>query len=465
MSGLGELRRGNADWEAFSFAGFYLGCKRRFAHSTPDEIAEYQRKKAQNIVRYAARYAPFFADLYRGHNLSDVWSLPTVNKRTMMAHLGEYNTIGLTRREVLDFCLHVERTRDFSLRLRGVNVGMSSGTSGNKSVEIVTRREERYLRAAFFARFPFGDAFPIGKAAVNWAFILRVSAPAFSLNVFGNRMTYIGLLDALDGIVARLERLQPTIISAPPSMLRLLAREKENGRLAVSPRCLVSYAEVLEPETRAYLRAAFGCPVREIYKATEGAIAISCAQGRLHINEDLVAVELLGEDGTAVAAGQPSRRVLITDLHKTSQPIIRYELNDLITVSPEACPCGSHFRVIERIGGRADDLFWGIRSAEGGAEGGWQFIFPDYIRRAIIAASDEVDEYQVIQRAPDSLLVRLSAPDGADATRIAQAVSSALRRVFERYGCHPPAVEIVFEPPVANPNSNKLIRIHCAFKR
>ncbi len=458
-----EIQRGNTDWETFGFIPFYLGCRRRFARMTPDEIEAYQQKKAKNIVRYAARYAPFFARLYQGYDLDDLSSLPTVGKRAMMAHLGEWNTLGLTRDEILDFCLHVERTRDFSLRLKGLNIGMSSGTSGNKGVEITSPREENYLRTAFFARFPFYSRLPIGKSAVNWAFILRVTVPAFDLKLFGNRLTYISQLDTLVSIRSQLEALQPNVLSGPPSMLRILARERMAGRLKVAPRRLVSYAEVLEKETCAYLGEAFDCPVFEIYKATEGSIAISCAEGRLHINEDLVRVELLDENGAPTPPGQPCQRMLLTDLHKTSQPIVRYQLNDIVTISLERCPCGSHFRVIERIDGRADDLFWGTHVNAASEDEGWQFIFPDYIRRAIIAAADEIDEYQVVQRAPDDLLVRLQLA-GGDVERIVEDVESALCQVFMQYGCHPPAVEVRLEPPVVNPNSGKLIRVQCVFE-
>ena len=61
-------------------------------------------------------------------------------------------------------------------------------------------------------------------------------------------------------------------------------------------------------------------------------------------NEDLIAVELLDGDGRPTPPGVPSRRMLVTDLHKTSQPIVRYALNDIVTIRPEPCACGSSFR-------------------------------------------------------------------------------------------------------------------------
>lgn len=53
----------------------------------------------------------------------------------------------------------------------------------------------------------------------------------------------------------------------------------------------------------------------------------SVRTGRLYINENLVAVELLNAGGTPTPAAMLYRHMLVTDLHKTSQPIIRYALN------------------------------------------------------------------------------------------------------------------------------------------
>ena len=451
---LNEIARGNADLESFSFPAFYLGCRRRFRTMQPEDIARYQRQRARNVVRYAARHAPFFTKLYRGCDLDDVWSLPPVDKAAMMANLTDYNTIGLAGQQILDFCAHVEATRDFSLRLKGVNVGMSSGTSGNKSVEITTPREERYLRAAFFARFPF----PPTK--VNMAFILRVTTPAFQFKLFGHRLTYISQLNTVEDIRAQLERLEPNVLAAPPSMLRILAREVKGGRLKLSPSELVAYAEVLYPEDRAVLQEVFGCPVYEIYKATEGSIAISCRHGSLHLNEDLIAVQLLNGDGTPTSPGTPSHRMLVTDLHKTSQPVVRYALNDVVTLSPRRCPCGSHFRMIEQIQGRADDVFWGHRE-EGES---LQFVFPDYIRRAIITVSDQIEEYQVVQTSPEGVIVRLLVADANTQEPIAEDVQEAIQEVFRAYGCRAPQVEVSYEPPAPNVRSSKLVRIQRAFE-
>jgi putative adenylate-forming enzyme len=400
----------------------------------------------------------FYRRHYSGYDTSDIWNLPVTSKVVMMENLSHWNTCGLEKNEILEFCLEAERSRDFSKRLKGVNVGMSSGTSGNKGVEITSKSEENLMRAAFFARFSFPK-----KEKINLAFILRVTSPAFTLNRFGHRLTYIGQLDSMENIVKKLNDLHPNIISAPPSMLKILTREAEERRLAVHPLKLVSYAEVLYPDVKDYLRRVFNCEVHEIYKCSEGAIAITCRYGNLHVNEDMVAIQLLNMDGSPTAPGNPCHKLLITDLHKSSLPIIRYELNDIITLSTEKCSCGSHFRVIQKIHGRADDLFWGLRKTDRSRH----FIYQDYISRTIISVSNGIEEFQAIQKDYENLILRIQlnpATDKAEKMKIEENLISCIRKVFTDYNCTEPEVEVIFAEPLKNINSGKLSRVICEIK-
>lgn len=444
------------DLETRSFPLFYLLCKHRFRRYSRDQIRRYQQSRVASVLRYAVGHSRFFREYYEGLDLRNPSQLPTVNKRIMMDNLTHYNTVGLTKEEILAFCLEVEKSRDFTRRLRGLNIGMSSGTSGNKGIEMVSRREESYMKAALFARFDF----PRGEK-INLAFILRVSAPAFNFDRFGHRLTYISQLGSIDDIRRQLAEVNPNVLSAPPSMLKIIAGEVEQGRLSIAPKRVVSYAEVLYPDVKAYLASVFGGPIHEIYKCTEGPIAITCGHGSLHINEDLVYVETLDENGAETPPGEPCRKLIVTDLHKRIQPIIRYELNDIITVSPDQCPCGSSFRVIERIQGRSDDLFW-ARSA---ASGEWQWIFPDYVSRAIITSSEKIDEYQAVQTSPSSVSIYIKLKDPAQEGEFErEALIANIVELFEAYRCERPSVQVRLAAPEVNRRSGKLVRIRIDFE-
>ena len=243
-------------------------------------------------------------------------------------------------------------------------------------------------------------------------------------------------------------------------MLKLIAKEIESKRISIKLQRIISYAEILYPDVKEYLKKIFCCTIHEIYKCTEGPIAITCKHGNLHINEDLIYVETLNLDGTQTSTGKPCQKLIVTDLHKRAQPIIRYELNDIITISPKKCPCGSNFRIIEKIQGRSDDIFWAknIKTKK------WQFIIPDYISRAIISSSENIDEYQVIQKSPEEILIRIQLKSNKTEKEFEKEVLiSNIINLYQEYGCNKPKIDIKFEKPEINKNSNKLIRIRRDF--
>ena len=421
-----------------------------------EKLEKYQQKKAQNVVKFVNKKSQFFKNYYESYNLDDVWNLPTVNKQIMMDNLTEYNTVGLNKQDLVEFCLKMEETQNFEERFGKYNVAMSSGTSGNKGIVITSPSEERYLRAAFFARFSFPRTLRL-----NIAFILRVTTPAFQIDKFGQKLTHISQLNPVDEITKQLQELQPNVLSAPPSMLQILAKEINEKRLKISPPRVVSFAEILYPEVKEELEEVFGCKIHQIYQASEGPIAMSCRDGSLHINEDLIHVQTLNADGTTTNPGETCYKMIVTDLHRRAQPIIQYELNDLIAISEQKCSCGSSFRVIEQIQGRTDDILWSHRIDSGEL----QFIFPDYIRRAIITSSEEIEEYQVIQKSFTKLLVRLLLKsEDCDQESIIREIKAKIEDVFRSYNCEKPKISISFEKAKLNPISQKLIRIQRDFK-
>jgi len=178
---------------------------------------------------------------------------------------------------------------------------------------------------------------------------------------------------------------------APPSLLRQILHL--TPQLHQPPRRIITYAEVLDKEEKWRIGQAFRSPVVEIYQASEGQIASPCRCGNLHINEDLVYVELLGEDGRTPVTrpGQRVSRMLVTNLVNTVQPLLRYEMNDLLVLG-EPCSCGSKFRVIDQIIGRNDDVLYLTT-----ADGTQRAVYPDLVSRWIITADEQIREFHVRQ--------------------------------------------------------------------
>jgi hypothetical protein len=59
-----------------------------------------------------------------------------------------------------------------------------------------------------------------------------------------------------------------------------------------------------------------------------------------------------------VPPGVPGDRVLLTIFNRRTQPLIRYEISDMLRFSNEKCECGRPFRCLEEIEGRQEDVLY-----------------------------------------------------------------------------------------------------------
>jgi phenylacetate-coenzyme A ligase PaaK-like adenylate-forming protein len=119
-------------------------------------------------------------------------------------------------------------------------------------------------------------------------------------------------------------------------MMRILADEQLARRLQIRPRAVFTSSEVLTEETRRRIVQAWGERLFNQYAATEvGSLAAECEHHRgMHLMEDLVIVEVVDRNNSHVPPGAYGDKLLITVLGSRTQPLIRYELDDSVRLSP-----------------------------------------------------------------------------------------------------------------------------------
>ena len=64
----------------------------------------------------------------------------------------------------------------------------------------------------------------------------------------------------------------------------------------------------------------------------------------------------MDDQGRLVPAGATGDRLLLTIFNRRTQPLIRYEISDMVRPIDGACECGRPFRLIESIEGRIEDV-------------------------------------------------------------------------------------------------------------
>lgn len=416
-------------------AAHFIQARWRWQHLRGTNLERYQERHAQYIVQYAYQHSPFYREYWSGHDLQKWRELPTVDKHLMMQHFDTFNTRSIQRETAMELALQAERSRNFAPVLDGITVGLSSGTSGHRGLFLANSWEQAAWAGTILAR----TLHTVRPRRLRVAFFLRSNSNLYEqIGGLLIQFRYFDLMVPLPEAVAALNTFQPDIVVAPPSLLGFLAAELVQGTLHIHPERLISVAEVLEPHDKAHLQAVFQAPVQQIYQCTEGLLALSCARGSLHIQEDVVAMQFEPLPGNT-ASGEHVERVMpiVTDLWRRTQPIIRYRLNDVLQLEPHTCPCGSPFRVIRAIEGRCDDICYFASQS-----GGTRPFFPDTIRRMVLLASPDITDYQVVQEHSGQLHIYLSITPATTFTTVKHAVQESVAATIASYDCCPATIVI-----------------------
>lgn len=254
-------------------------------------------------------------------------------------------------------------------------------------------------------------------------------------------------------LVAELNAFAPTVLATYPTAAALLAEEAGHGRLHVKVREIWTGGETLSAAVRQRLVHALGATVRNSYGASEFlAIGWECGHGGMHVNADWVILEAVDLQRRPVPPGQASARTLLTNLANHVQPLIRYELEDQITLRTGRCSCGSPLPLIE-VQGRNDDP---LRMA--GRHGEVVTLLPLALA-TVLEDEAGVFDYQLQQQDACTLLLRLGSLRGRAAGAALARCRRALQAFAERQGLGP--IRVLGEPGQAlvRGSSGKVQRI------
>jgi phenylacetate-coenzyme A ligase PaaK-like adenylate-forming protein len=172
------------------------------------------------------------------------------------------------------------------------------------------------------------------------------------------KLTFIPAEQPIEKTVKQLNGIgQIVSIVTYPSMLEILTREKEVGRLKIEPKIFKVAGETFTSELRKRVEKVFPSlefGIIDIYACTECLfMAFKCDCGRQHVLEDWVILEAVDENKEPVPDGELSTTALLTVLSNYIQPFIRYDIGDRLRFYRDPCACGSPFRSFQIEGRQA----------------------------------------------------------------------------------------------------------------
>ena len=394
------------------------------ADATPDAVAELQSAKLEAVLAYARAHVPAYAAA--GRSLAE---LPPTDKATLMEGLPGTTSYTQATLEALRGHVPADERLDAVRPFAGRSyVLRTSGTSGYVGFFLWDPEMAAVAEASATRFVPAPSDLPKPVVAVAPVVLwhpLRGPLEGLWSIPFGT---------GLSGTVEQLHEIRPRAIVGSTGFVTALAEEQIAGRLAIEPEVVVAGAEASTDVQLRRIRRAWGVEPELQYGLSEaGLVASRCRLGNYHVHEDTVILELLDGAGRPVATGKPAARALLTRLFGPDQPLLRYELGDVLVRGPERCPCGAPFATIAAIRGRTRALLW-LRSA-----GGKPLAVNASAVVAVLELVEGLVRFQLVYETPSLLEIELVMDGPLEEDRLRTEVEQALRAA----GAEPPTIRFL----------------------
>ncbi|MBI4284174.1 MAG: phenylacetate--CoA ligase family protein [Chloroflexi bacterium] len=260
----------------------------------------------------------------------------------------------------------------------------SSGTTGHVTRIFLSQQEVDYnamqgilLKAVYgisaedriLSTFDYGfcmDGMMVQKGLPYW-------------KVFG---MCVGRVDPVD-IYRRLPSYRFNVVmSGTPWLARFTEVAQAEGRPYPLKLLVGGGGGGISKKTRAWIEAFWQAPVCVTYGLTETgtSLGFECLRrDGYHLNEFDFYVEIFNPDSEGYG------EVVITTVHRTVMPLIRYRTRDVARIIKEECPCGLPLRRLSPLRGRLDEIVASV----------WGNVHPDFFEKILNPVTELSDDWQV----------------------------------------------------------------------
>ncbi len=406
-----------------------------------------------DMVAHARAHSPYYRELYRDvpTRVEDTSLLPITDKKKMMARFDEWGT---------DREITIEKVREFANNpdaigerfLGKYTVATTSGTTGTPGMFVIDDDAMRVTNVLALRMISdwLGLADVIKLLTRGRRMAMTIAPGGHSATAVAaarlrksesrrKRIKTFSVHTPLPELVAQLNEFRPALLAPYASIAKLLASEQEAGRLRINPVLAALAAEGLPVDEYDRIAKALKTKVGNSYAATECPfLSYGCEHRWLHVNADWLVLEPVDADYRPVSPGTQSHTVLLSNLANRVQPILRYDLGDSIELRRALCPCGNPLPAI-RVKGRSADVLMFF------ADGGERISIPPLAFE--VDHVPGVELFQIVQRTPTALSVRIKPASGADPHQVWEKVESEIVGLLREHKLSHVTVERDAEPP------------------
>jgi len=351
------------------------------------EYGEYQRKQRNAIIDYHIQHTEYYREFFNWDGFDDWQHVPIMKKSDLQQPLKDrlsqnYNT-------------------------KTAYVGKTSGSSGNPFIFA----KNRFAHALSWAGFQ--DRYRWYNIDLNKS--LQARFYGIPLDFYGNvqerlkdrislrrRFNIFDLSEKkMEAFLERFKKSDFNYLNGYTSAIVLFSRYLKEKAVVLKELCpslniCIVTSERLFEKDKELIENAMGVPVINEYGASEvGLIAFEDAENNWIVNSEDLYIEILDENDQILPYGEEGR-IVITALYNKAHPMIRYDIGDSGSLSPNST---LKKPILEKLIGRTNDI---ARLANGKVVPGLTFY---YVTKTIIEDHGHIKEFVITQTEIDEFKI------------------------------------------------------------
>jgi len=322
-----------------------------------ERILRLQEKKFRKMLKFAYRHSAFYRDLYTSNGLKEkdletvsIDAIPSVDKEMLMKNFDKVITVDdVSKKELLDFLDNSKNSND--LFKNKYHVIHTSGSSGKLGIFVYSVKEwdwfYPYITKTFDFIFAKKKASFLGAAGGHFTGVSFSSWLNKSVTRFFCQQLILDVNEPIQDIINKLNAFQPDFLGGYFNGLKVLAEQQERGSLKINPISIVNCGEGINTKDKEYIERVFKAPMSNLYGFAE-CVVVGVGKDEyrgIYLMDDLALIEVKKD------------HLLLTNLVNRTQPIIRYRIDDFVTLK-ENHNKKSPFTLIDNIVGRAEFVIW-----------------------------------------------------------------------------------------------------------
>jgi phenylacetate-CoA ligase len=321
-----------------------------------EELLNFQQKQLVNLILHSYKNVPYYHKIFK--------EIGIVNN--LNVDLSKFEEIPILTKEIIRNCNKDLISNDYLTR--NWFYDPSGGSTGEP---IQHMQDDEYVRWAhatntYFYRSILGIDEDNAKKVILWGSERDLLGKSFRLkenlsNWLKNTVFLNGFKmteENMNRYIERINSYKPYIIRGYVGSLLALAEYLDKKNIDIfSPKFLISAAETLTEEMREKIECVFGSKIYNTYGSREvSSIAGECGNGLIHVFGFHNYIEILDLNNQRIYDEQEGK-IIVTNLHNYSMPLIRYEIGDMAIPSSEKCICQNILPTLKHITGRITEHF------------------------------------------------------------------------------------------------------------